>query len=357
MNEPNIRKRTSWKSVEKFFAVMGFLAATAALIGLYYQVRTKKAKAEFQILSNDYLTTSNNIDGLNSNYEYRGIPVKNLWLLKFKIINNGDVTLMGRGRNISIIDSTIKFKFDSKIFILDKIELLQKDFPHNLSRLDSVTLSLSFEQWRKNEGATYSIYISSLQKDITIYPSLDRVIIDGDFNVVDFTKNRSKPKGPLLDQLLDRPISFIARILGGILVILVLIFVTWLMIFQEFLGWLKIVKWKKRNKKQFRDFIENGVIFKTEIKASEGEITEIDGKELYQNDIHIIEAIRNNKEEYIKSPENIPTYSGVWKFYSGKPAPYNDGGTTTLQGALVILFIYFAIVLAAVSIGLGLWIS
>ena len=93
----NERKNSVWKKFEKFYGIIGFLAGIAALIGLYFQIQVKTNQIEFQILSKDYLTSNNNIDGLKSNYEYGGVSVKNLWLLKFKIINSGDITLIGAG--------------------------------------------------------------------------------------------------------------------------------------------------------------------------------------------------------------------------------------------------------------------
>jgi hypothetical protein len=142
--------------------------------------------------------------------------VQNLWLVKFKIINNGDITIVGKGKNSNILDSTIKFSFKSGIEILDKIESIQSDFPHQLVRFDSATLSLSFQQWKKNESGTYSIYLKSITKSANVVPSVDRVLIDGDFNIVDQTKSVQKVKQPLIDTLIGSPFNLVGRILGFI---------------------------------------------------------------------------------------------------------------------------------------------
>ena len=135
-----------WKKIEKFFGIVGFIAAIAAIIGVYYQFQNKKNEAQFVILSRDYLTVKNNVAGLESNYKYIGQPLKNLWLLKFKIVNSGDLTLIGTNESSSLLDSVIRFAFPKNIQILDKVNLLNSNFPeHKLSREGLNNLSLSME--------------------------------------------------------------------------------------------------------------------------------------------------------------------------------------------------------------------
>lgn len=332
------KKISVWKQFEKLIGIVGFLAGVAALIGLYYQIQNKTNQIEFQIISKDYLTLNNNIDGLKSNYEYGGISVKNLWLIKLKIINSGDVTLIGKGEAKNILDSCINFNFDSNLQILDKIVLVQKNLPdHRLSRKDSITLSLSFEQWRKDEFAIYSIYIKSDKSDISLLPTAKRILNDGNIFIKDLSSNQEKNKRPLLDNLLSPPLPLICRILGVLMATLIFSFLSYIIIFEEFKSWGKILRWRNKYYKDFKEFLLN---YDSSVLT-----------DYYKNDF------LKYRSKYIDNPSSLSQSSEVWKKFKGEQFPVYYNAITTWKDFWLFSLLLISVDTASISIILGLWVQ
>lgn len=331
----------SWKKIERFFGIIGFVAAIAATVGVYYQFQSKKCEVQFVILSKDYLTVKNNVEGLESNFKYSGEQVKNLWLVKFKIINSGDVTLVGTENSSSLLDSIITFHFNGKVQLLDKLNLIANNFPeHTLMRKDFNNLTLSFKQWRPNESATYSVYIKSNISDPSLTPSSSRVIKDGNIIVDDLTKNKPKIKVPLLDSILNNQAALIARILGfilsGLLLLAILLFTFGLMLPE----WFKLRFWLWRNSENFKSFIQNFDASKIKIQS-------------VQNDFVL------NRKSYLKNPTSmtIATVWNEWKTNGFEKIPDTENSPTNWKQFSIFMLVIITLIMCTVSIILGLLLS
>jgi hypothetical protein len=332
-------QNTIWKKIEKFFGIVGFVAGIAAIFGVYYQFQNKKNEVQFVMLSKDYLTVKNNIAGLESNYKYIGQPVKNLWLLKFKIVNSGDLTLIGTNESKSLLDSVIRFTFPNNIQILDKVNLLSNNFPeHKLSKEGLNNLSLSFKQWRPNESATYSIYVKSEITNPILLPKTSRVIKDGNIIVDDVTINQRINKQPIIDHLLANPAALIGRILGvilaGLLFLAIDLFFLGLMLPQ----WFKLRKWLWQHSGNFKNFIEG---YDTSKIASNS-----------NKDEFIV-----NRLKYINDPTAL-RFSTIWQDWKNKGFEKipETASTPTTWGEFLITFLIIIILnLCTLAIISGLW--
>lgn len=293
-------KYFTWKFWERLFLTAGFIGALVGIIGVYYQLKNKKLIADFQVLSEDYLTIKNDIDGLKSDYSYRNTPVQNLWLMKFKITNTGDGTLIGEGKNSNILDTAIVLKFPNKVEILDSLKLIQSDFPHNIIKRDSQTIVLKFRQWRINESATYSMYLKSDVKSISLLPSVDRVILDGDFNIKGVPNVKTRKKEPLLEKSLPSPIPFIFRVIGLVIIGMFILFTNIALLFDGLPNILRVIFWKKRF---YREYIAH-------VNSSE------------------IQYIKDNRQFYIENPGSIYTDSIFWQEFKGDRVPVLDVSMT-----------------------------
>jgi len=331
-----VNKISNWKKFEKLLGVIAGIAAIAGILGVYYQIHTKSTKIEFQIISKDYLTSNNNIDGLKSNFEYEGFSVKNLWLLKIKLINTGDVTLFGKGDAKSILDSNLIFYFNPNLQVLNKIDLISTNLPdQNLSLINSTTLSFNFQQWRKNEYAIYSLYIKSDTNNISLLPTSKRIIKEGDIYIFDLTNNQIKLKQPLLDIIFKPTFSLIGRILSFLFVFLIFILST-ILIFKAIFQWFVYLKWKKNNYQKFNAYI---------LKLNESEI---------KNDVEKI-VFKRMQNKYAKNPLLLPFKSSIWKNFDGDKIP-EENTLTNWKEFWKFILILIGIYLAIITTILGLWI-
>lgn len=327
-----------WKKIEKFFGVVGFIAGIAAIFGAYYQFQNKKNEVQFVLLSKDYLTVKNNIEGLESNYKYSGLPVKNLWLLKFKIVNSGDLTLIGTNESSSLLDSVVKFTFPRNVQILNRINLLNNNFPeHKLSQEGFNSLSLSFKQWRPNESATYSIYIKSDVANPILLPKTSRIIKDGNIIVDDVTSNNRRSSQPLIDHILTAPVALVGRILGVMLSALLLLAIDFFFLGIMLPQWFLLRKWLWQHSGNFKNFIEQYDIS----KISAG----------YKDEFII------NKLNYIKDPTDL-RFSNVWQEWKNKgfeKIPESGATPTTWGSFLLTLLVLTILNLCTLAIIFGLW--
>lgn len=308
---------------------------------MYYQFQSKKSEVQLVILSKDYLTVKNNVEGLESNFKYSGEQVKNLWLVKFKIVNTGDVTLVGTENGSSLLDSVITFHFKRNVQLLDKLNLISNNFPeHVLQRKDFNNLTLAFKQWRPNESATYSVYIKSNISEPSLTPNSSRVIKDGNIIVDDLTKNKPRLKIPLLDLLLNSQGALIARILGfilsGLLLIAILLFTFGLMLPE----WFKLRFWLWKNSENFKSFIQS-------FDASKIKTTSV------QNDFIL------SRDLYSKNP-GLMTIGTVWAEWKGKgleKIPETGNSPENWKQFWIFILVIVILTMCTTSIILGLWLS
>ncbi|GAB3701161.1 hypothetical protein GCM10027592_28990 [Spirosoma flavus] len=332
-------KNTPWKHFERTAIVIGALTGIIGAIGLFIQLQSKTTQVEYQIISQDYLTSSNNIPGLKANYEYSDIPVKNLWLIRFKLVNTGDETITHAGSNQNLIDSSIVFEFSKSIQILDKISLQQNNFPdHKLIRIDSNKLSLSFKQWRKNEFGLYSMYIKSNQKDVQLIPKTERVLKDGDIKVVDLTENQNKNKvnQSMLDYIIANPLNGMLRFMGIGFASILFILTTLYVFVGELFPYVVYLFWRWRYYDRYIDFVD-----------SENVEDYLNGipREVYLIDTRVIK----------RNPRLLRSQTKFWNNFKGKKPP-ELGSINSLYEVVKVLGVFFLISIICLPIILGLWI-
>lgn len=341
MENNNSQTTSLWKRIEKFFGFAGFVAALAAIIGFYYQFENKNSEVKFIILSKDFLTVKNNIEGLESDYKYAGEPVKNLWLLKFKIVNSGDLTLFSSERNSSLLDSVITFNFNNHIEILNDINLVQNTFPdHKIIRTGRNKLNLYFQQWRPNESATYSIYIKSDYSNPNFLPTAKRIIKDGNIIIENLTQHTSVQKEPLIDSFFIKPVALVGRILGIILASIIFIGLSSFLMFAMFPQWIRYQKWKYKYSKAFKDFIKDYDENKLIINK-------------YKNDL------KANRKKYANHPATIeiPNIWNDWKSLGYENIPDTANTATTWKEFVIYVFVINTINICTLGTILGLWLN
>lgn len=242
-----------WKYFQRFG---GFVAIIASIIGVYYQLETKDTKLELRLLSVNHLTANSNVDNLSSDYKYKGIPVKNLWLVKYELNNTGENTIIGTGEKSNIIGDKLSFKFLNKVEILDNIEVQMQNLPINISVRDSISFSVYFDQWRTTESCQFYVYLKSdtIVKDFLPH-SVNRPLIDGEILIKDSIKNPNQENKPVIDRFAN-PIPIVGRIVSIIVILAILVII--ISIFIEIFGeGFKYLKWKKSNMRLFQRFIED----------------------------------------------------------------------------------------------------
>lgn len=341
MTQSSTLEPSIWNKLKKIFEIVGFAAGIAAIIGVYYQFQNKESEVQFVVLSNDLLTVKNNVEGLESNYHYAGEPVKNLWLMKFKVINSGEKTLVGTNKSSDLLDSVLTFNFSKSIQILDNISLLNNNFPdHKLTKRGPTAIDLSFQQWRPNETATYSIYLKSDLSNPHFLPKTSRLLKDGNIIVDDLTNSARKIKQPLLDSKFLPSFSVLCRILGIILAVLLTLTADFIFLGLTLPQWFRYRLWKMKNKRNFRNFISN-----------------FDASNLIAN--RYKEDFMLNKANYLKDPGSLTIYP-VWQKWESdgfEKMPETGSTPTTWKYFLTVVFITIIFNIATFGIVMGLWLD
>ena len=319
-------KSINWKYFQRIGVIVAIIASIGTLIGVYYQLQTKKSKVELQLLSIDYLTSNNNIDNLSSNYKYKGEPVKNLWLAKYKIVNIGDLTIIGEGTNKNIIGNKIKIKYNSEIQILDNIKVIQKDFPIEIVKEDSIYYSIYFDQWRINESAIFSLYLKSENKINDFLPFVvNRPIIDGDILINDYTINSKTEKKPIIDYW-EEPFPLIIRIVSIIVIATILILLTFLFS-RSLIEWIRLVSWKSRYYDKFKTFINSELLGK-------------DIERFFKNEWER-KRVLEDKDEIINEPWSYPMKDEYWEYFDGEKVPVKYPDIESWKGFFGYIFLLF----------------
>ncbi len=314
----------NWKYFQRIGLIVAIIASIGTLIGVYFQIQTKNIKLELRLLSVDYLTTNNNIDNLTSNYKYTGIPVKNLWLVKYKIINTGDITIIGKGVKKNIIGDNIKIRYKTNVQILDNIKIIQKELPIDIIKKDSVSFAIYFDQWRVNEFVVFSVYLKSDKKINDFLPYVvNRPIIDGDILIYNYTNKAKKENIPIIDYF-PSPIPLIIRILTIIVILAILILLAIISI-KILIEWLKYNSWKRKYYNKFKEFIKSELLKEKFMIKSKGKFSK---EEINR----IIEYPWLLEDEY-------------WKYFEGKKIPVKHPVLYSWKGFISHIFLLLFVII------------
>ncbi len=248
----------SWKVIQKIGIILAILASLATLIGIYIQFFHKKTpEIELQVLNVEELSKSLNIEGFESHFIYKGDTVQKLWNIRFKLINSGQVTIISNGPSSNTLSEKIILEFEKESKIVN-YNIEKNNSSILLSKLDSTDLSISFDQWRPNESVVFSVYVKALTTEYDLkFPKFQkRYLIDGDVNVVDYSKVQPQTLKPIIDyssNIVSNCIRYLLSAISCIAILLILFFV-----FGKNIRKLLIhKKWFKTNHVIYENFLND----------------------------------------------------------------------------------------------------
>jgi len=295
-------------------SVVVFLSAVAA-IWSWWRGLERKPEIEVAISTLERLPPQSQIPDLKLSVSFRNQTVDELWIMRCKVKNSGDVTLLADGPKKNIQSSSISLGITHGFTVLD-VRHENANFPCEISGSPE-GLSLSFGQWRKTEWVDLLLYLSGT-KGTTNRPSLRqprRELIDGDIVVHDYSEVVPHPKQPLLNNL-PPFFTFSLRLIGVIVLgvsaiaVFSLLVITWR-------DYFRLKGWNKEHLEKFRAWI-----------LSQAQI------------------IKPNQQLYCRNPEYTPTE--MMKSYPGRPHP-----GPSLFGDRIYQMVFGNLFLLVILLGFG----
>ncbi len=206
---------------------IGLLIASAASVAtvatLWLQVRTRSVEAQIQILGTAQLTNPPELPGLLIAVTHNGRVITDLWKVRLRFVNTGDLTLLTEGPKQNVLKGGLDVVFPTSTRVLE-VTLESSSFPQELTSDHASQLHLAFSQWRVGEAADYTVWLTAPSRLSAVpAPKIStRNIVDGEVRVIDLTSRILTGPTPFLDSL-PRPLPFVGRLLGGILCGLIII--------------------------------------------------------------------------------------------------------------------------------------
>lgn len=200
MEKSNTEQSKAWSIFTRLATFLGIIASIAAVISVAIQIRSEQRKIDIQVNTADQLTSLPNVDGLKGAFFYKDINVTDLWKLKIRFVNNGDVTLIGEGQASHLLHGNIPIQFPPDTVILD-ISQETSDF-YSIIQKSPNELELTFSQWRPKEEFETILYITSnvVLQSPPMPTITGRPIIDGNIVISDPSALKIIEKKPLLDR-------------------------------------------------------------------------------------------------------------------------------------------------------------
>jgi hypothetical protein len=172
----NIKKLLTW------FGIIGSVASIFSLIYIFLPKDNNIKLSVLTVYQENLTQDSDEIEpDLKISYQFKNLPISNLWKYNIRFVNNSKKTLIGVSNQKNILTDHLQFNLNSGLEILD-YNKIQSQFNHTTIQ-DSTNFKIAFEQWRPNEILEYSFYVrsnSTLAPDV-LFKKLDfRQIVDGD---------------------------------------------------------------------------------------------------------------------------------------------------------------------------------
>ena len=179
--------------------------ATLVLAAITLALRFRQARPEVEasVVSAEMLPLppSASVPDLTIAVTLHGQPVERLWILRIKLANTGDVTILAQGPRQNTIEHEMIFGFPNGFTILD-VKKEKSTFACEVQNINS-QLCFNFDQWRKGESSELLVILST-KKDNDERPNIltvRRDLIDGDVVTKDVSLAPLKTRKPLLDYL------------------------------------------------------------------------------------------------------------------------------------------------------------
>ena len=233
------------------------LAVVGLIVGIlrYYQeVKPNNPRVEILEISNDNLTNLPTIRNLKSEFYYNDSLISNLWKINASIQNIGPKTIIGKGNKKNLIGSGLTLKLEDGFNILN-FNVNYSDFPFEV-RKGSNQVSLTFNQWRKNEKFEITVYAEQIaeNQNAPVLVINEREIVDG---IVTYNKlsQQATSESKLID--LAPPLVKVPLFWFGIIIYAGMALVLIITYAAELKKLIVYRKWKKRWLSKFNQEIGN----------------------------------------------------------------------------------------------------
>lgn len=185
-----------------FLKVTGILFSFfIGIITVYQFTKTDKIEIEIKTIDKTQLTKTPDIDALTVEYKYQDSIVKNLWKMRYVILNVGSKTIIGKGDNKNIILENLSISFNDSVKILS-VYIGEKNFPVIIldDKIDK-NLNLNFKQWKKSEFIDITVIVENLGIHPPVVTIDERDIIDSKIIYSKFNPNELNDKRKKIDYL------------------------------------------------------------------------------------------------------------------------------------------------------------
>lgn len=307
-------KMVKW--FRRIAVLLGIVASIAAVISLYFQVRKAKPGLEAAIINAEHVTAIPKVTGLEVNLNFHTKKIDDFWIVRARIRNTGDVTIVGQGTSKNILRDAITLGVPEDFEILDiqpespPVKPGNVGFQCSVQTVNAQSFSVSFGQWRTGEAVEFSLFLQrkSGSEALPQLKIFDRDLIDGDIFIPSLYGAQRHIKQPLIDYLPPilantfRIPSIILFTLFGLFICVGLI-VSW----SE---WLRLKSWLRKYLSLFK--------------------SHLDTQENFHNDQKIVMLNRPDK-----------VVDDVWKGFVGPRPPKNVTFTSWSQAIGLSLFMVF----------------
>lgn len=341
---PTSTKSKVWKLLQRFGVIIALLASIATIVGLLFEIKSEKRLIDLQIISADQLTQLPPVSGFEGEFTYNDVPVEDLWKVRLQFVNSGDVTLIGKGGASSLMNNLIQISFpgNTKILSVGVSSKVQTLF--NVTQSDTNMIEIEFSQWRPGESFEIELYVSSssILESPPLPRVLDRPIIDGDIQLIDFTVKEAAQARPAIDYL-PKYFALAGRIFGGILAIMVGLYsLGYLVIFSPF-SFLRAQYWKSKYLASFQKHLnriklptkDKKVLLETpwllEYAALPSDLILGDGP------VRKRKTNRSSETPIRKAPRSSNVHNQIWDGFDGPYPP--QPSFETLKGTIIAFII------------------
>lgn len=319
-------KMVKW--FRRIAVLLGVVASIAAVISLYFQVRKTKPGLEAAIINAEHVTAIPKVTGLEVNLNFHAKKIDDFWIVRARIRNTGDVTIVGQGTSKNILHDSITLGVPEDFEILDIQPEAPLVRPGNVGfqclvqSVNVQSFSISFGQWRTGETVEFSLFLQrkSGSEALPQLKIFDRDLIDGDIFIPSLYGTQRHIKQPLIDYL--PPI--LANTFRIPSIILFTLFGSFMCIglVGFWYEWLRLKNWLRKYLNLFK--------------------SHLDSQEHFLND---------QKTAMLQRPDKV--VDDVWKGFGGPRPPKNVSFTSWSQAFGLSLFMAFlAIMFFAGAAGL-----
>lgn len=246
-----------WSLVQKLAAVAVVIGAIATLVLLYLEAKTQDPAVAMQVFSTERLTPSLEAPNLDARFLHQGEQVEDLWVVRARLANIGNVTLVNQGPRKNIIGSGINFEFPDQVTLLEAIPDTTVG-PLKVEKSGSQRLRVVFRQWRPGETRSYSFYVSSdtTLQELPLPTSPSRDIINGRVSVERLTLQEQQEAHSEVDRLPD-PLASVGRVVGGVTASFLIFIIGAFFVVNNVWEQIQIFWWERQYGREFRDFLSS----------------------------------------------------------------------------------------------------